>query len=43
MPGLMVLAPPMNGSSFALNPQRQVVIGSDEYCDLVLAQKTISR
>ncbi len=43
MPGLVVLAPPLNGSHFVLSPQRQAVIGRDDICDIVLAKKTVSR
>ena len=43
MPGLVVLAPPMNGCRFVLTPQHPAVIGRDNVCDIVLVQKTVSR
>ena len=43
MPGLVVMAPPMNGCHFVLSPQRQAVIGRDSFCDIVLQKKTVSR
>lgn len=43
MPGLVVLAPPMNGCHFVLSPQRQAIIGRDGFCDIVLQKKSVSR
>jgi predicted component of type VI protein secretion system len=43
MPGLIVLAPPAQGARFALNQQRDAVIGREGYCDIVLMKRTVSR
>ncbi|MFM9960239.1 MAG: SpoIIE family protein phosphatase [Planctomycetaceae bacterium] len=43
MPGLVVLAPPAQGASYSLNPQRESVIGREGYCDIVLIKRTVSR
>ncbi len=43
MLGLVVLAPPALGTQFVLNEQRDVVIGREGFCDLVLTKRTISR
>ena len=43
MLGLVVLAPPALGTQFALNEQRDAVIGREGFCDLVLMKRTVSR
>ena len=43
MPGLVVLAPPAQGARYALDQQRDAVIGREGYCDVVLMKRTISR
>ena len=43
MPGLVVLAPPAQGARYALDQQRDAVIGREGYCDIVLMKRTVSR
>lgn len=43
MLGLVVLAPPALGTQYVLNEQRDVVIGREGFCDLVLTKRTVSR
>ena len=43
MSGLVVLAPPAQGTVFVLNQQRDAVIGREGFCDIVLTKRTISR
>ena len=43
MPGLVVLAPPAQGARYALDQQRDAVIGREGFCDIVLMKRTVSR
>ena len=43
MPGLVVLAPPMQGVQFSLNPSRDALIGRESFCNVVLPKRSISR
>ncbi len=43
MSGLIVLAPPMQGVRFSLNPQHDALIGREGFCHIVLPKRSISR
>ena len=43
MPELMVLASSVKGTRFVLSPTHDVIIGREDFCDVVLTKKTVSR